>query len=103
MLKKCESAKATHIFSAKVSAYMPYLMVKSFNHTLTNDIISFEQLGPDLYLSYLVFPVIAYVSPCFICYVPFLDRQACANSVGPDQMPHNVASDQGLHCLSLMC
>ena len=22
-----------------------------------------------------------------------------ANSVGPDQMPHSVASDQGLHCL----
>ena len=23
----------------------------------------------------------------------------CANSVDPDQMPQNVASDQGLHCL----
>ena len=22
-----------------------------------------------------------------------------ANSVDPDQMPHNAASDQGLHCL----
>ena len=22
-----------------------------------------------------------------------------ANSADPDQMPHNVASDQGLHCL----
>ena len=26
---------------------MPYLMNKSFNNTLTNDIVSFEQLDPD--------------------------------------------------------
>ena len=31
----------------------------------------------------------------------YLDRQALANSVEPDQMPQNVASDQGLHCLML--
>ena len=29
----------------------------------------------------------------------YWNRQACANSVDPDQMPHNVASDQCLHCL----
>ena len=40
------NAKATHIFSAKILAYTPYLMI-SFNNTLTNDVISFEQLGPD--------------------------------------------------------
>ena len=34
------NAKATHMFSAKIIAYMPYLMV-SFNDTLTNDIASF--------------------------------------------------------------
>ena len=39
------NAKATHIFSAKILAYKPYLMI-SFNVTLTNDIVSFEQLGP---------------------------------------------------------
>ena len=27
---------------------MPYLMIKSFNDMLTNDIVSFEQLGPDI-------------------------------------------------------
>ena len=32
----------------KTIAYMPYLMI-SFNDTLTNDIFSFEQLGPDKY------------------------------------------------------
>ena len=36
---------ATHIFSAKILAYMS-LIDQSFNDTLTND-ISFEQLGPD--------------------------------------------------------
>ena len=29
----------------------------------------------------------------------YFDRQAWANSVDPDQMPQNVASDQGLYCL----
>ena len=35
--------------SAKILAYMPYLM-NSFNDTLTNDIVSFEQLDPDCYI-----------------------------------------------------
>ena len=42
------NAKATHLLSAKIIAYMPYLMIKSFNDTLTNDIISFEHTGPIL-------------------------------------------------------
>ena len=29
----------------------------------------------------------------------YCDRQVLGNSVGPDQMPLNLASDQGLHCL----
>ena len=32
----------------------------------------------------------------------YWDRRASANSVDPDQMPQNAASDQGLHCLSLI-
>ena len=35
-------------------------------------------------------------------YTMFSDRQAWANSVDADQMPQNVASDQGLHCLPLI-
>ena len=34
-------------------------------------------------------------------YPKYLDRQTWANSVDPDQMPQNVASDQGLHSLAL--
>ena len=37
------NAKATHIFSAKILSYMQYLMIKWLN----NDIVSFEQLGPE--------------------------------------------------------
>ena len=42
------NAKATHILSAKILAYAIYAIFndQSFNDTLTNDIISFEQLGP---------------------------------------------------------
>ena len=35
----------THIFSAKILRYMPYLMIKVLT-MLNNDIVSFEQLGP---------------------------------------------------------
>ena len=40
------NAKATYIFSAKLLAYMTF-NDQCFNDTLTNDIVSFEQLGPD--------------------------------------------------------
>ena len=40
------NAKATHIFLAKILAYMSYLMIKVLT-VLTNNIVSFEQLGPD--------------------------------------------------------
>ena len=43
------TAKAPHIFSAKkfsIFAYIVSLDV-NFNESLTNDIVSFEQLGPD--------------------------------------------------------
>ena len=32
----------------------------------------------------------------------YWNRQAWANRVDPDKMLQNVASDQGLHCLSLI-
>ena len=36
-------------------------------------------------------------------YFPkFSDRQAWPNSLDPDQMLQNAASDQGLHCLLLI-
>ena len=36
--------KATHIFSAKIIAYMAYLMIY-FNNMLTNNIVNFGQMG----------------------------------------------------------
>ena len=36
------NAKATHIYSAKILAYMPYSMIKVLTLMLTNDIISFN-------------------------------------------------------------
>ena len=32
----------------------------------------------------------------------YLDIQTLADSVGPDHMPQNAASEQGLHCLPLI-
>ena len=32
----------------------------------------------------------------------YSDREALANSVDPEEMPQNVASNQSLHCLPLI-
>ena len=48
MLKKIWGAKATHIFSAKKFLHIWVSLVVKFNESLTNDIVSFEQLGPGL-------------------------------------------------------
>ena len=41
------NAKATHFFSKNIRIYAIF-NDQSFNYTLTNDIVSFEQFGPDL-------------------------------------------------------
>ena len=43
--------KLLTFFSAKILAYMPFFYDQSFNVTLSNDIMSFEQLGPVLYIN----------------------------------------------------
>ena len=42
------NAKATHIFFSKDISVHAIFNDQSFNDTLTNNIISFEQLGPGL-------------------------------------------------------
>ena len=39
------NAKVTHIFQQNINVYAIF-NDQSFNNTLTNDIVSFEQLGP---------------------------------------------------------
>ena len=43
------TAKATHIFFSKIFQHICVSLDVNFNESLTNDIVSFEQLGPDLY------------------------------------------------------
>ena len=56
LLKKCEwllQMQKRHIFLAKILAYMPYLIIKVLTfYTLTNNIVSFEQLGPGFLVFY---------------------------------------------------
>ena len=35
-------------------------------------------------------------------YSMYLDRQAWANSVDPDEMSHSAVSHQGIHCLPII-
>ena len=42
----CKGKSYSHFFSKNISIYAIF-NDQSFNNTLTNDIVSFEQLGPD--------------------------------------------------------
>ena len=46
------NAKATHFFYSKNISVYAIFNDQSFNDTLTNDTVSFEQLGPDWDLHY---------------------------------------------------
>ena len=43
------TAKATHIFFSKKIQHICVSLDINFNESLTNDIVSFEQLGPEKY------------------------------------------------------
>ena len=43
------TAKATHIFSAKKFQHICVSLDVNFNESLTNNVVSFEQLGPDIF------------------------------------------------------
>ena len=44
---------------------MPQLMIKVLNDTLTNDIISFEQLDPDVWCFSELTPIVSISVVCF--------------------------------------
>ena len=60
-----------------------------------------EHLHKDYYRSVLIWDQFS-ETLYYRIYPKYSDRQASANSVDPDQTPHNAASDQGLRCLILI-
>ena len=62
----CKCKSYSHFFSKNISLYAIFYE-QSFNDTLTNDVVSFEQLGPDIFLissrTYMVCVVIRSASP----------------------------------------
>ena len=42
----CKCKSYSHFFSKNINIYAIF-NGQSFNHTLTNDVVSFEQVGPD--------------------------------------------------------
>ena len=50
LLKKCECKSYTHFFSKTISIYAIF-NDQTFNDTLTNDIVTFEQLGPGQFVN----------------------------------------------------
>ena len=51
------AAKATHIFFSKKFQHIWVSLDVNLNESLTNDIVSFEQLGPGYYWSYANFGI----------------------------------------------
>ena len=60
MLVASASAKGTHIFFSKNISVYAIFNDQGFNNMLTNDIVSFEQLGPDYWLGGLVVLLLTY-------------------------------------------
>ena len=42
------TAKVTDIFSGKINQHICVLLDVNFNESLANDVVSFEQLGPEV-------------------------------------------------------
>ena len=55
--------KATHIFFRKNISIYALFNDQSFNDMLTNNIVSFEQLGPDCQTDLLFFVVFVFFNP----------------------------------------
>ena len=63
----CKCKSYSHFFSKNISIY-PTFNDQIFNDTLTNDIISFEQLGPDRHSEHVIRYII---SRCFMYILIF--------------------------------
>ena len=53
----CKYKSYSHFFFSKNISIFAIYNDQSFNNTLTNNIVSFEQLGPDIYFSYFSYVV----------------------------------------------
>ena len=66
----------THIFFSKNTNIYAIFNDQSFNDTLTNDIISFEQLGPSIFLT----------SPCEVATLFILDCEVSGSNPSRGQL-----------------
>ena len=87
-------AKATHIFFSKRFQHICTSLDVNFNELLTNDVVSFEHLGPGVLLAYG--PKTCFLQVWFClkepdCLIHKVGKKALmpyANSYGPDQSTH---------------
>ena len=62
------TAKATHIFFSKKFQHICISLDVNFNESLTNDIVSFEQLGPVILLTYFTLLNCYFADTLLNCY-----------------------------------
>ena len=84
------SKSYSHFFSKKFQHICVSLDV-NFNELLTNEVVSFEQLGPGSEIHVSILLLLSLMCP--------ITAVCIANSVDPDQTLHYVASDLVLHYL----
>ena len=63
---KVSITKATHIFFSKNISIYAIFNDQSFNDMLTNDIVSFEQLSPDIFAAEICFIQIFHLQSCLV-------------------------------------
>ena len=69
------NAKATHIFFSKKFQHICVSLDANFNKSLTNDVVSFEQLGPGLITSYHIWT--SHFTTCQCAYKLLTEGQTC--------------------------
>ena len=74
-------------------------LVVSFMQDIKSDDYTLESLSISTKYPHVFSEIRFFI---YSIYCMYSDRKARANSVDPDEMPQNVASHLGLHCLPLI-
>ena len=99
--------QATHIVSAKNIRILYIESAKTVKEMTLNELVKLMMVWTTrpriVWLKKVSYLELRFFSAdCIVPYLQYVFRQIGLSSVDPDEMPQNVASHQGLHCLPLI-
>ena len=92
----CKCKSYSHLFSKNISIFAIF-NDQSFNYTLTNDIVRFEQLGPEFYVFFFFF-VLFFC--CCLFVLPRLPASCVARTEWFLRTPRNSLEKLYLECFA---